>query len=221
MIDPTTPVLVGAAQLTSRDRNASVSALGMLTEVAEAALGDTAAPETLRTAVTSVGVTDCLTSELPDMALALADALGISAKRTVGTHTSGTSPIELLRDACAGVSSGELDAALIGGAEVVKAYPDFSAGWARLGERALDAGEVIAAYAYARTGYHRGLDQLRRNGWKGFGPVPWEHEPNQGFLRAVAVLAKAAQQIGEDAEYQRCKDLLDESDPAAAPALGL
>ena len=30
----------------------------------------------------------------------------------------------------------------------------------------------ITAYAYARTGYHRGLDQLRRNGWKGFGPVP-------------------------------------------------
>jgi hypothetical protein len=106
-------------------------------------------------------------------------------------------------------------------AEVVKAFPDFSAAWAQLAEDALNSGEVVAAYAYARTGYHRGLDQLRRNGWKGFGQVPWEHAPNQGFLRAVAVLAKAARQIGETEEFQRCKDLLDESDPAAAPALGL
>ena len=45
--------------------------------------------------------------------------------------------------------------------------------------------ETIEAYAYARTGYHRGLDALRRNGWKGFGPVPWSHEPNRGFLRCV------------------------------------
>lgn len=106
-------------------------------------------------------------------------------------------------------------------AEVVKEFPDFSAAWAKLAENALNSDEVVAAYAYARTGYHRGLDQLRRNGWKGFGQVPWEHAPNQGFLRAVAVLAKAARQIGETEEFQRCKDLLDESDPAAAPALGL
>ncbi|WP_425301001.1 DUF3151 family protein, partial [Nocardia farcinica] len=45
-------------------------------------------------------------------------------------------------------------------------------------------------YAFARTGYHRGLDLLRRNGWKGFGPVPWSHEPNRGFLRSVGALAR-------------------------------
>ena len=49
-----------------------------------------------------------------------------------------------------------------------------------------------------------GLDQLRRNGWKGFGPVPWDHEPNQGFLRAVAALARAAEAIGETDEVERC-----------------
>ena len=46
----------------------------------------------------------------------------------------------------------------------------------------------MTGYAYARTGYHRGLDQLRRSGWKGAGPVPWSHEPNRGFLRALAAL---------------------------------
>ncbi|ESV65527.1 hypothetical protein L833_2919 [Mycobacteroides abscessus MAB_091912_2446] len=77
----------------------------------------------------------------------------------------------------------------------------------------------MTAYAFARTGYHRGLDQLRRNGWKGFGPVPYSHEPNRGFLRAVAALARAAKLIGEDHEYARCCDLLDDCDPAARPAL--
>ena len=49
-------------------------------------------------------------------------------------------------------------------------------------------GSTVTGYAFARTGYHRGLDQLRRSGWKGAGPVPWSHEPNQGFLRALGAL---------------------------------
>ena len=65
----------------------------------------------------------------------------------------------------------------------------------------------VTAYAYARVGYHRSLDLLRRNGWKGHGPVPWEHEPNRGFLRALAALARAADRIGEAPEAQRCARL--------------
>lgn len=105
--------------------------------------------------------------------------------------------------------------------EVVRSFPDYSAAWAALAERALADGDPVAAYAYARTGYHRGLDRLRRNGWKGFGPVPWTHEPNQGVLRAIAALARAANEIGETDEFQRCRDLLTDSDPAATAALGL
>jgi hypothetical protein len=92
---------------------------------------------------------------------------------------------------------------------VAAAHPSASVAWA------------ITAYAYARTGYHRGLDQLRRNGWKGFGPVPYSHEPNRGFLRCVAALAKAADAIGETPEYARCLDLLDDCDPAARTELGV
>ncbi|MCL7451402.1 DUF3151 family protein, partial [Staphylococcus aureus] len=69
--------------------------------------------------------------------------------------------------------------------------------------------------------YHRGLDQLRRNGWKGFGPVPYAHAPNRGFLRCVAALARAADAIGETDEQTRCLDLLEDCDPAALAALGL
>jgi hypothetical protein len=105
--------------------------------------------------------------------------------------------------------------------DVAKRYPDFSAAWASLAEQALKRGEVVAAYAYARTGYHRGLDQLRRAGWKGFGEVPFSHEPNRGFLRAVAALARAANQLGETDEYKRCLQLVMESDPNALAPLGL
>ena len=101
-------------------------------------------------------------------------------------------------------------------AEVAAAHPTSSLAWAVLAERALQDGVTITGYAYARTGYHRGLDQLRRNGWKGFGPVPWSHQPNQGFLRCVTVLAKAAERIGEVDEQERCTQLLRDCDPSLA-----
>lgn len=104
---------------------------------------------------------------------------------------------------------------------VAAAHPTASLAWAALAEQALADDQAITAYAYARTGYHRGLDQLRRNGWKGFGPVPYSHEPNRGFLRCVAALARAADTIGETDEYARCLDLLDDCDPEARKALGL
>jgi hypothetical protein len=106
-------------------------------------------------------------------------------------------------------------------AVVAAAHPAASVAWAALAEDALADDKAVTAYAYARTGYHRGLDQLRRNGWKGFGPVPYSHEPNRGFLRCVAALARAADAIGETDEQTRCLDLLDDCDPAARPALGL
>ena len=104
---------------------------------------------------------------------------------------------------------------------VAAAHPAASIAWALLAEHALADDKAITAYAYARTGYHRGLDKLRRNGWKGFGPVPYGHEPNRGFLRCVAALARAADTIGETPEYSRCLDLLDDCDPAARSQLGL
>lgn len=104
-------------------------------------------------------------------------------------------------------------------AEVAAQFPTFSAAWAELAERALSRDSTIEAYAYARTGYHRGLDALRRNGWKGFGPVPWSHQPNRGWLRCVHALGRAALVIEEADEVARCAELLRDSDPTAADAL--
>jgi hypothetical protein len=111
-------------------------------------------------------------------------------------------------------------------AEVAAGRPTSSLAWAVLAERALEqaGGEVggtVTGYAFARTGYHRGLDQLRRAGWKGAGPVPWSHEPNQGFLRSLAALSRAAGEIGENDEQQRCAQFLRDSSAQAADTLGL
>jgi hypothetical protein len=99
-------------------------------------------------------------------------------------------------------------------AEIVAANPASSLGWALLAEQALAVGGLdsdVAAYAYARTGYHRGLDALRRSGWKGAGPIPWSHEPNRGFLRALWALSVAAGRIGDDVEQRRCAEFLRDS----------
>jgi len=104
-------------------------------------------------------------------------------------------------------------------AERAARFPTSSAAWADLAAEALAQGDLVPAYAYARTGYHRGLDQLRRNGWRGSGPVPWSHRPNRGFLRCLYLLGKAADGIGEADEAARCAQFLKDCDPAAADAL--
>ncbi len=104
-------------------------------------------------------------------------------------------------------------------AVVAAALPASSAAWAALAEGALADGQPVLAYAYARTGYHRGLDALRRAGWKGQGPIPWDHRPNRGFLRALYALALAASAIDDTDEAARCRALLDDSDPTAAEHL--
>ena len=105
--------------------------------------------------------------------------------------------------------------------DVAAAFPSSPLAWATLAEDALEEGRTIEAYAFARTGYHRSLDALRRGGWKGQGPVPWSHEPNQGFLRSLAALSRAASEIGEMDEQVRCAQFLRDSSAEGANALGL
>lgn len=100
-------------------------------------------------------------------------------------------------------------------AQIAAAHPTFSLAWAQLADESFAAGRVVESYAYARTGYHRGLDQLRRAGWKGHGPIPWEHRGNRGFLRCLAALARAADSIGETDEASRCWQFLKDSSPEA------
>lgn len=107
-------------------------------------------------------------------------------------------------------------------ARVVAAHPDSMDAWAALGERhersEATLVNAVTAYACYRVGYHRGLDALRKNGWNGAQSVRWEDEPNRGFLRCVAGLARMADRLGEISEAERCARFLIELDPAWSPS---
>jgi hypothetical protein len=100
-------------------------------------------------------------------------------------------------------------------ASVAARWPRFLDAWARLGELARDETEAYAAF---RVGYHRGLDRLRANGWRGSGFVRWRFETNRGFLRALAGLQRTAAAIGERDEAERCAQFLSQLDPGWPPA---
>ncbi len=128
---------------------------------------------------------------------------------------AGPPPTRLPEDPAAGeLAAGEQPAA------VVRKHPASPLAWATLADAALEQGaDDVTVYAYARVGYHRSLDMLRRNGWKGHGPVPYDHEPNRGFLRCLALLANSARAIGETEEWERCSTFLRDSSPEAYDAL--
>ncbi|MCU1372618.1 MAG: hypothetical protein JWO77_3812 [Ilumatobacteraceae bacterium] len=141
--------------------------------------------------------------------------------RPVTLTTSG--PPETVLDAEPAAVLAALDAALDrpdaerrgAVAEVVAANPRFLDGWARLGQLGRDDVEQYAAF---RVGYHRGLDRLRANGWRGSGYVRWSHPENRGFLRALHGLTVASGRIGEADEEERCALFLRQLDPAWPPA---
>mgnify|MGYP006174595493 FL=1 len=93
-------------------------------------------------------------------------------------------------------------------------YPRCIEAWAALG----DVAQVPALrYAAYRTGYHRGLDRLRANGWRGSGFVRWRSETNRGFLRSLSGLQAIAAMIGESDEEERCALFLRQLDPDWPP----
>lgn len=95
-------------------------------------------------------------------------------------------------------------------------HPSSSLAWAILAEVTFDSQRPLESYAYARVGYHRGLDALRRAGWRGSGAIPWSHPGNRGVLRSLHALRRAADAIGEHDEVARLTGFLTEADPSAA-----
>lgn len=94
-------------------------------------------------------------------------------------------------------------------------HPRSPLAWALLADSVWGIDAALPSYAYARVGYHRGLDALRGAGWRGQGLVPWAHEPNRGFLLALYALRRAAEAIGETDEVERLTAFLNSSDPSA------
>jgi hypothetical protein len=119
-------------------------------------------------------------------------------------------PTDAVDALAAALSHTESDARRDAVASVAARWPRYLDAWARLGQLARDDAE---AYACFRVGYHRGLDRLRQNGWRGSGYVRWSHDENRGFLRSLAGLRRVAGIIGEHDEEQRCAAFLHQLDP--------
>lgn len=102
-------------------------------------------------------------------------------------------------------------------AAVVVGNPRSLNAWAALGSLGRDE---IERYAAFRVGYHRGLDALRANGWRGSGYVRWADETNRGFLRCLRGLQQMAAAIGERDEAERIAIFLQQLDPSGIPAEG-
>jgi hypothetical protein len=100
-------------------------------------------------------------------------------------------------------------------AAIVAANPRSLAGWSAFGDH---SGDVMSRYAAYRVGYHRGLDALRANGWRGSGYVRWSAPGNRGFLRSLLGLGLMAEAIGEQDEAERCAQFLSQLDPSGVPA---
>lgn len=131
-------------------------------------------------------------------------SLGSAPPETV-LPSPGPEPEQALARAMAGRSREDVSA-------VAARWPRYLAAWAALAELAHDE-DPVAAYAFARTGYHRGLDALRAAGWRGSGYVRWRHETNRGFLRSLDALRSLAGVIGEAEEEERCAHFLRQLDP--------
>jgi hypothetical protein len=117
-------------------------------------------------------------------------------------------------DVLASIANTGLDAS-----DVAIRHPSSSLAWAILADNAFARGETLESYAFARVGYHRGLDALRGAGWKGHGPVPWSHAPNRGVLRSLYALRRGAEAIGEQPEVERLTAFLTDADPTAVQAI--
>ncbi|MFZ9628717.1 MAG: DUF3151 family protein [Ilumatobacteraceae bacterium] len=96
-------------------------------------------------------------------------------------------------------------------AEVVALHPRSLVAWCALGDHGRDTVERYAAY---RVGYHRGLDALRANGWRGSGYVRWADVTNRGFLGCLRGLGAMAAAIGEADEAERIATFLLQLDPS-------
>lgn len=96
----------------------------------------------------------------------------------------------------------------------VSLAPRSSLAWWACG---VTAGDAVERYAAFRVGYHRGLDALRANGWRGSGFVRWAHAGNHGFLRCLLGLQMAAAELGEADEEERCRLFLLQLDPTGVP----
>ena len=116
-LDPRTPVIVGAGQITQRAEPAdALEPVDLIAEAARAAAEDAKAPGLLA-AVESVRTVSLLSWRYVDPAALVARRIGASPRETAVSTMGGNSPQTLVNKTALAILRGDLDVALLGGAE--------------------------------------------------------------------------------------------------------
>src|SRR5437588_4037442 len=120
-LDPRTPVIVGVAQTLRRppDPATAVAPVDMMADALRVAADDSGAGPRLLGRADSVRVPALLSWRYSDPGALVAERLGISPRDTVITTTGGNSPQLLLNDTALAVQRGDVDVALMVGAEAM------------------------------------------------------------------------------------------------------
>ena len=121
MIDPRTPVLIGAGQQSQRldDPTDAVEPIDLLAAAARAAEADAGARRSVLAALDTIAVVAMVSWNYPDPGALLARRLGTDVRTTMTTTVGGNSPQLLVTEVSAAIARGEVGVALLGGAECV------------------------------------------------------------------------------------------------------
>jgi acetyl-CoA C-acetyltransferase len=122
-LDPRLPVIVGVGQTVRRPAPEDVADVSepvdMMAEALRLAASDSGAARDLLGRVESVRVPELLSWRYANPALLLAERVGARPRQTVVTPTGGNSPQALVNDAADAIQRGDLDVAVVAGAEAV------------------------------------------------------------------------------------------------------
>lgn len=122
-LDPRLPVVVGVGQLLRHPEPEDVPSLSepadMMVEALRQAAADSGAGDPLLAKADSVRVVELLSWRYANPAALVAERVGASPRQTVRSTTGGNTPQALVNDTAAAIQRGELDVALIAGAEAI------------------------------------------------------------------------------------------------------
>jgi acetyl-CoA C-acetyltransferase len=121
VVDPRTPVIVGAGQVSQRleDPTEAREPIDLLADAARAADDDAGATRSVLAALDTIAVVDIVSWKYPDPGALLGRRLGVEPRTTMTTTVGGNSPQLLVNELAATIWRGEARAVLIGGAECV------------------------------------------------------------------------------------------------------
>ena len=122
-LDPRLPVVVGVGQLVRRPRPEDVPSLAepadMMVEALRLAAADSGAGDALLQRADSIRIVDLLSWRYANPAALVAERIGASPRETLRTTTGGNTPQALVNDTAAAIQRGDLDVALVAGAEAI------------------------------------------------------------------------------------------------------